>query len=74
VFHIRSHPFVYLRTADSEQIMVSINPVAQSCSVTLKGVDNATPLLVQGAALQSGRLQMDPVSFGIFAVHIKTDR
>jgi hypothetical protein len=54
--------------------MVSIHPVAQSCSVTLKGVDNATPLLVQGAALQSGRLQMDPVSFGIFAVHIKTDR
>jgi maltose alpha-D-glucosyltransferase/alpha-amylase len=64
-----TYPFVYLRTADTEKILVSINPAAQSCSVTLKGLDNATPLLVQGATLQSGRLRMDPVSFGIFAVH-----
>jgi tetratricopeptide (TPR) repeat protein len=60
--------FVYLRTADSEQIIVSINPAAQSCSVTLDGLDNATPLLVQGVEVQSGRLQMEPVSFGIFAI------
>ena len=64
-----TYPFIYLRTADTEQIIVSINPAARSCSVTLNGLDNATPLLVQGAALQSGRLQMNPVSFGIFAVH-----
>jgi maltose alpha-D-glucosyltransferase/alpha-amylase len=63
------YPFIYLRTADSEQIIVSINPAAQSCSVTLNGLDNAHPLLVQGAEVRSGRLQMDPVSFGIFAVH-----
>ena len=62
------YPFVYLRAADSEQIIMAINPAAQSCSVTLTGLDNAAPLLVQGAELQSGRLQMDPVSFGIFEV------
>jgi len=63
------YPFVYFRTADSEEIIVSVNPAAQSCSVTLNGLDDTMPLLVQGAELQSGRLQMDPVSFGIFAVH-----
>lgn len=66
-----SYPFVYLRTTDTEQILVSINPAAQSSSVTLNGLDDASPLLVQGAALQSGQLQMDPVSFGIFAVHAR---
>jgi hypothetical protein len=69
-----TYPFVYLRTGDTEQILVSINPAAQSCSVRLNGLDNATPLLVQGAALQGGRLQMDPVSFGIFAVHAQSVR
>ena len=49
------YPFVYLRTADSEQIIVSINPAAQPCSVTLDGLDNATPLLVQGAELDRPR-------------------
>jgi maltose alpha-D-glucosyltransferase/alpha-amylase len=66
-----TYPFVYLRTTDTEQILVSINPAAQSYSVTLNGLDDATPLLVKGAALQSGRLQMDPISFGIFAVHAR---
>jgi maltose alpha-D-glucosyltransferase / alpha-amylase len=64
-----TYPFVYLRTADTEQLIVSINPAARSCSVSLKGLDNATAVLVQGAAIQTGRLQMDPVSFGIFIVH-----
>ena len=63
------YPFIYIRTAGSEQIIVSINPADRSCSVTLNGLNDATPLLVQGAVLQSGRLDMDPVSFGIFAVH-----
>jgi maltose alpha-D-glucosyltransferase/alpha-amylase len=63
------YPFIYIRTAGSEQIIVSINPAAQPCSVTLNGSNDATPLLVQGAVLQSGRLDMDPISFGIFAVH-----
>jgi len=62
-----TYPFVYLRTAGSEQIIVSINPAAQSCSVSLDGLDNGTPLLSQGAVFQNGRLQMDPISFGIFA-------
>jgi maltose alpha-D-glucosyltransferase / alpha-amylase len=64
-----TYPFVYLRTTDTEQILVSINPAAQSHSLVLNGLNDATPLLVQGTALQSGRLQMEPVSFGIFAVH-----
>ena len=64
-----TYPFIYIRTAGSEQIIVSVNPTARSCSVTLNGLNDATPLLVQGAVLQSGRLEMDPVSFGIFAVH-----
>jgi maltose alpha-D-glucosyltransferase / alpha-amylase len=66
------YPFVYLRSAGKEHVIVSINPAAQPCSVTLNGLDNATPLLVQGAALQSGCLQMDPVSFGIFALHAES--
>jgi hypothetical protein len=66
-----TYPFIYVRTTDTEEILVSINPAAQSYSVTLNGLDETTPLLVQGAAFQSGRLQMDPVSFGIFAVHAR---
>jgi maltose alpha-D-glucosyltransferase/alpha-amylase len=63
------YPFVYLRTDGAEQIVVSINPAARPCSVPLKGWDVTRPLLVQGAALRNGRLEMDPVSFGIFAVN-----
>jgi hypothetical protein len=65
------YPFVYLRTADSEQVMVSINPAAKSCLVTLNGLENVAPLLVQGAEVQNGCLQMGPASFGIFAVRTR---
>ena len=65
------YPFIYVRRAGSEQIIVSVNPADRSCSVTLNGLNDATPLLVQGAVLQSDRLEMDPVSFGIFAVHTR---
>ena len=61
-------PFVYLRTAGTEEIIISINPAERPCSVALNELSDATPLLVQGAALRNGRLEMDPVSFGIFAV------
>ncbi|MBV9130814.1 MAG: hypothetical protein JO298_10565 [Verrucomicrobia bacterium] len=63
-----SYPFVYLRSADSEQIIIAVNPAAHACLLQITGLKDASPLLVQGATLQSGRLAMDPVSFGIFSV------
>jgi maltose alpha-D-glucosyltransferase/alpha-amylase len=62
------YPFVYLRAADNERIVVSINPAGRSCSAALNGMTSATPLLVQGAVFRGGRLEMDSVSFGIFKV------
>jgi glycosidase len=73
----KRYPFLYRRstgkvspsrTADSESIIVCINPGAIPCSVALKETPNVTPLLVQGAVFREGRFEMDPVSFGIFAV------
>ena len=64
----KSHPFVYLRMAGKEHIIVSVNPTAQSCAIALNEAANPTPLLVRGAVFRNGRLEMDPVSFGIFAV------
>jgi maltose alpha-D-glucosyltransferase / alpha-amylase len=68
-------PFVYLRSAGradpsrtAERIIISINPGGRPCSVTLKEATNLTPLLVQRAAFRGGNLEMDPVSFGIFAM------
>jgi glycosidase len=61
-------PFVYLRIADSERIIISVNPARQPCAVGLKKGTQVTPLLVQGAAFRQGRFEMDPVSFGIFAL------
>jgi glycosidase len=61
-------PFVYLRVADSERIIIALNPARRPCTVALKQVTQVTPLLVQGAAFRKGRFEMDPVSFGIFAV------
>ena len=66
------YPFVYLRRAGNEQIIISVNPSERSCSVTLNGLNDATPLLVQGAVIRNGRLEMSPVSFGIFSVHVGT--
>jgi alpha-glucosidase len=67
--YVETNPFVYLRVADSERIIVSINPGGQPCTVALKEATKVTPLLVQGAAFREGRFEMGPVSFGIFAVH-----
>jgi maltose alpha-D-glucosyltransferase/alpha-amylase len=62
------YPFVYLRRTGKESIIVSINPAGKSCAVELKEVISATPLFVRGAEFRNTRLEMDPVSFGIFAV------
>ena len=62
------YPFVYLRIAGSERIVVSINPAERPSTVALKEVNKAKPLLVQNAAFLEGRFQMGPVSFGIFEV------
>ena len=64
----KSYPFVYLRQAEGERIIVSVNPAGRACSVLLKDVAKVKPLLAQDAAFRNGRLEMDPVSFGIFAV------
>jgi maltose alpha-D-glucosyltransferase/alpha-amylase len=63
-----AYPFVYLRRADPERIIVSVNPAGNACSVALPDMLRLQPLLVQGATFRDGRLEMDPVSFGIFAV------
>jgi maltose alpha-D-glucosyltransferase/alpha-amylase len=65
------YPFVYVRIAGTERIIVSVNPAGHACTVplTLKEVINVTPLLVQDAAFREGRFEMGPVSFGIFAVN-----
>jgi len=65
------YPFVYLRLAGTDRIIVAINPAERACTVALGKVIKLTPLrplLVQGAAFQDGCLEMDPVSFGIFAL------
>ena len=67
-FYAEKYPFVYLRQADTERIIISINPAGKTCSVALKEVLKLEPLLVQGAAFRNGRIEMDPVSFGIFEV------
>jgi glycosidase len=58
------YPFVYLRKAASERIVVSVNPAERPCVVALKEVFKAKPLLVQEAAFLKGRFEMGPVSFG----------
>jgi len=65
------YPFVYLRLAGTDRIIVAINPAERACTAALGEVIKLTalrPLLVQGAAFHDGCLEMDPVSFGIFAL------
>jgi maltose alpha-D-glucosyltransferase / alpha-amylase len=65
------YPFVYLRAAGTERIIVAINPAERACTAALGDVTTPTPirpLLVQGATLRDGRLEMGPVSFGIFSL------
>jgi maltose alpha-D-glucosyltransferase/alpha-amylase len=65
------YPFVYLRVAGTERIIVAINPAERACTAALWEVIKPTPLrplFVQGAAFRDGRLEMDPVSFGIFSL------
>jgi maltose alpha-D-glucosyltransferase / alpha-amylase len=65
------YPFVYLRVAGTERIIVAINPAERACTVALGEMIKHAPLhalLVQGAALRAERLEMGPVSFGIFAL------
>jgi maltose alpha-D-glucosyltransferase/alpha-amylase len=62
------YPFVYLRIAGSERIVISINPAERPSVVALKEVIKAKPLLVQDAAFLEGCFEMGPVSFGIFEV------
>lgn len=62
------YPFVYLRMADGERIVVAVNPAGKPCSAELPDASDATPVLAQGAVLRNRRLEMEPVSFAIFAV------
>jgi maltose alpha-D-glucosyltransferase/alpha-amylase len=65
-----SYPFVYLRIAGSERIVVSINPAERPCEVIILEIKEAKPLLLQGAAFRDGRFEMGSVSFGIFEVPV----
>ncbi len=60
-------PFVYKRTSEDEQVIVAINPTSSPCSLFVDSVSTATPLLVQGARIHAGTLEMNPISFGIFS-------
>jgi maltose alpha-D-glucosyltransferase/alpha-amylase len=65
------YPFVYLRTAKTERIIVAVNPAARDCTAQLGGTikfASVRPLLAHGAAFREDGLQMAPISFGIFAV------
>jgi maltose alpha-D-glucosyltransferase/alpha-amylase len=65
------YPFVYLRAAGTQRIVVAVNPAAQACTAKLEdGLEfrSSRPLLTQGAELRDTSLEMGPVSFGIFAV------
>jgi maltose alpha-D-glucosyltransferase / alpha-amylase len=65
------YPFVYLRAATTQRVVVAINPAAKPCTVNLGDsvkLGSVRPLLSQGAAFQDGRLEMGPVSFGILAI------
>jgi hypothetical protein len=60
-----------LRTAKTERIIVAVNPAARSCATELGDTikfNALRPLLAAGAAFREDGLQMDPISFGIFAV------
>jgi hypothetical protein len=65
------YPFVYLRIAGTERIIVAINPAERACTAPLGEVIQSArirPLLVQGAVFHDGYLEMDPISFGVFSV------
>ena len=65
------YPFVYLRVAGTERIIVAINPAERACTATLGEVIKSSrfrPLLVQGAVFHDGYLEMDPISFGVFSI------
>ncbi len=65
------YPFVYLRIAGTERIIVAINPAERACTATLGRVIQFArfrPLLVQGAVFDDGYLETDPVSFGVFSI------
>jgi hypothetical protein len=65
------YPFVYLRAATTQRAIVAINPAAKACTVNLGDLvesGSVRPLLTQGAVFHDGRLQMDQISFGIFAI------
>jgi maltose alpha-D-glucosyltransferase / alpha-amylase len=66
-----SYPFVYLRGAGPERIIVAINPAERACTITLGQLIKPAPvypLLVQDTELRDGRIEMGPVSFGIYAL------
>jgi maltose alpha-D-glucosyltransferase/alpha-amylase len=65
------YPFVYLRAGNNQRIIVSINPAARPCTVNLAEpvkLGSLRPLLTQDAIFRNGCLELDPISFGIFAI------
>ena len=65
------YPFVYLRAGNGQRIIVSINPASKPCTVNLAELiklGSLRPLLTEDAIFSNGCLEMDPISFGIFAI------
>jgi maltose alpha-D-glucosyltransferase/alpha-amylase len=65
------YPFVYLRAATTQKVVVAINPAAKPCTVNLGDsvkLGSVRLLLSQGTVFHNGRLEMGPISFGIFAI------
>ena len=61
-------PFVYERSHGNQRVLVAINPTSASVDISLSGLSVTGELLTQAASMTKGRLQMGPVSFGIFSV------
>jgi glycosidase len=66
------YPFVYMRKAGKERMLIAINPAARKvkASFRLKGFDCAKLLAGRGTTIKSGKgiceISMDGVSYGIF--------
>lgn len=60
-------PFVYERFLADNRVLVAINPTGKSISLCLNSSKDCTPVFTQNASLESGILEMNPVSFGIFS-------
>jgi len=61
------YPFVYERSdGRRSRLAVAVNPRLKPCSIRLPKLQNAKPLLADGATVERGKLNMEGISFGLF--------